>query len=65
MKYLLANPAKFHSFEVGRELIKNNQLNKIICGYPWFKLKHEGINENKIISLSLITILKKIIKKKK
>lgn len=65
MKYLMSNPGKFHHFEVARELFKKNQLNKIICGYPWFKLKHEGVDKDKIISLSLITILTRFIKVRK
>ena len=62
MKYLLSNPGKFHHFEVGRELFKRNQLHRIICGYPWFKLKNEGIPKNKITSYSLNTIITRYLK---
>ena len=62
MKYLLSNPGKFHHFEVGREIFKRNQLHRIICGYPWFKLKNEGIPKNKITSYSLNTIITRYLK---
>lgn len=56
-KFLISNIGKFHHFELARELYKLNQLSKIICGYPWFKLKNEGLPKNKIVSNSLNTIL--------
>lgn len=56
-RYIISNPGKFHHFEVARELHKMEMLNKIICGYPWFKLKNEDIPKNKIISLSFNTFL--------
>ena len=43
LKYLLSNSGKFHHFELAKVLYKRNQLTKIICGYPWFKLKYEKI----------------------
>ena len=42
-KYILSNSGKFHHFEVAKELYKRNQLEKIICGYPWFKLRYEVV----------------------
>ena len=60
-KYIISNPGKFHHFEVARELNKLNMLDKIICGYPWFKLKNFGVPKEKIVSLSLNTILSRYI----
>lgn len=60
-KYIISNPGKFHHFEVAREFNKLNMLDKIICGYPWFKLKNFGVPKEKIISLSLNTILSRYI----
>ena len=60
-KYIISNPGKFHHFEVAREFNKLNMLDKIICGYPWFKLKNFGVPKEKIVSLSLNTILSRYI----
>ena len=50
LNYLLSNSGKFHHFELGKELYKRNQLTKIVCGYPWFKLKHEKIPKHLVES---------------
>lgn len=57
-KYLLNSAGKFHNFEIGRELLKKNQLSKIISGYPWFKLKKEGIPKKFVDANGLIRILR-------
>ncbi|WP_089698212.1 glycosyltransferase family 4 protein [Candidatus Pelagibacter communis] len=59
--YIISNPGKFHHFEVARELHKMEMLNKIICGYPWFKLKNSGVPKEKIVSVSLNTILSRFL----
>ena len=58
LKYILSNPAKFHHFEIGKVLYKQNQLKKIICGYPWFKLKHESIPKKLVASHGFLRILR-------
>ena len=46
IKYILSNSGKFHHFEVAKALYRKDQLTKIVCGYPWFKLKKEKIPKN-------------------
>jgi alpha-maltose-1-phosphate synthase len=58
LKYILSGSAKFLLFETGRILHQRNQLEKIICGYPWFKLKKENIPKDLVISSGLYNILK-------
>lgn len=60
-KYIISNSGKFHHFEVASELHKMGMLNNIICGYPWFKLKNSGVPKEKIVSISLNTILSRFI----
>ena len=57
IKYLLANGAKFHHFKIAKALYEKNQLSKIVCGYPWFKLKYEKIPKRYVRSKSLFQIL--------
>ena len=57
LNYILSNPGKFHHFEVGKILYKRNQLKKIICGYPWFKLKNESIPKKLVASHGFLRIL--------
>ena len=58
LKYILTNSGKFHHFEVAKILHKRNQLKKIICGYPWFKIKNEKIPKEFVHSLGVYNILK-------
>jgi len=58
LKYILSASSKFLLFETGRILHQRNQLEKIICGYPWFKLKKENIPKDFIIANGLYNILK-------
>ncbi len=58
LKYILTNSGKFHHFEVAKILFKRNQLKKIICGYPWFKLKNEKIPKELVESLGIYNIVK-------
>ena len=63
-KYLIATAGKFHHFELAKAIYKKNQLSKIICGYPWFKIKKEGIPKNLVSPFGLIRILRiKVINK--
>ena len=50
IKYILSLSAKFTYFETARILYKRNQLAKIICGYPWFKLRNEKIPKKLVSS---------------
>ena len=58
LKYILSNSGKFHHFEVAKILHKRNQLSKIICGYPWFKVKNEKIPKNLVETQGIYNILK-------
>ena len=58
LKYILSASGKFLLFETGRILYQRNQLEKIICGYPWFKLKNENIPKDFVISSGLYNILR-------
>ncbi|ARJ49526.1 glycosyltransferase family 4 protein [Candidatus Pelagibacter sp. RS40] len=64
-KYLLNSAGKFHHFEIGKELYKKNQLSKIISGYPWFKLKKEGIPKRFVVAHGLTRVLREPIAKLK
>jgi starch synthase len=57
-KYLLNSAGKFHHFELGKVLLKKNQLSKIISGYPWFKLKKEGIPKRFVEANGLMRVLR-------
>jgi len=56
-KFLLCTPGKFHYFDLANALNKNNQLSKIITGYPLFKIKKFNIPNHLIKSSSLYQIL--------
>ena len=58
LNYILSCSAKFHHFEIGKVLHKKGQLDKIICGYPWFKLKYENIPKHFILANGFYNILK-------
>ena len=64
-KYLITTAGKFHHFELAKAIYKKEQLTKIICGYPWFKLKKEGIPKNLISPFGLIRILREPLIKQK
>jgi glycosyltransferase involved in cell wall biosynthesis len=51
VKVIISTSAKFHAFHLARELDKRGMLFKIFTGYPFFKLKEEGINKSKITSM--------------
>jgi len=57
-KYLLNSAGKFHHFEIAKALLKKNQLSKIISGYPWFKLKKEGIPKRFVEANGLMRVLR-------
>ena len=43
MKVVLSTIGKFWLFDLARQLHKRDALTSIFSGYPWFKLKDEGI----------------------
>ena len=58
LKYILSLSAKFTYFETARILHSRNQLSRIICGYPWFKLRNENIPKRFVSSHGIYNILK-------
>ena len=58
LNYILSNAGKFHHFELGKALYQKKQLKKIICGYPWFKLKYEKIPKELVESHGLLRIIR-------
>ena len=64
-KYILNTAGKFHHFELGKEILKKNQLSKIVSSYPWFKLKNENIPKKFIEANGLIRILREPLIKSK
>ena len=61
--YLLSNSGKFHHFELAKVLYKKKQLTQIVCGYPWFKLKHEKIPKHLVEAHGFFSILNFFLKK--
>ncbi len=43
MKIALSTIGKFHSFDLARQMHQRGALSAIYSGYPWFKLKNEGL----------------------
>jgi starch synthase len=43
MRVVLSTIGKFHTFDLARQLHKRRALRTIFSGYPWFKLKNEGL----------------------
>jgi len=43
MKIVLSTIGKFHTFDLARELYARGALESIFTGYPYFKLKNEGV----------------------
>ena len=57
-KYIITTAGKFHHFDVAREMVKKNQLSKIITGYPWLKLKNENIAKKYVETYGFYRILR-------
>ena len=62
-KILLVTPGTFHYFELAKALIKKKQLNKIISGYPKFKLTKYNLSKKYLISSGFYQIIFQILKK--
>jgi len=58
LNYILSCSGKNHYFDIAKVLYQRNQLKKIVCGYPWFKLKNYGINKKFVSSNGLFRILR-------
>jgi alpha-maltose-1-phosphate synthase len=43
LKIALSTIGKFHSFDLARQMHKRGALTAIYSGYPWFKLRNEGL----------------------
>lgn len=56
--FLITTAGKFHHFEIAKVIYSNNQLSKIITGYPWFKIKNENIPKNLVYSNGIFRILR-------
>lgn len=48
MRVALSVVGKFHTFDLARELARHDALEAIFTGYPRFKLRHEGLNADKV-----------------
>jgi starch synthase len=48
MRVVLSTPAKFHTFDLARELYARGALTAIFSGYPHFKLREEAVPEELI-----------------
>ena len=57
-KYIITTAGKFHHFDVAKVLEKNNQLFKIVSGYPWLKLKKEKVSKKFVEAQGIYRILR-------
>jgi alpha-maltose-1-phosphate synthase len=48
MRVVLSTIGKFHTFDLARQLEQRGALTAIFSGYPWFKLKNEGLPKHKV-----------------
>jgi len=58
LNYVLSCSGKNHYFDIAKVLYNRKQLTKIICGYPWLKLKKYGIKKEFVSSNGFIRILR-------
>jgi alpha-maltose-1-phosphate synthase len=58
LKYILSCSGKNHYFDIAKILSNRNQLSKIICGYPWFKIRKYNINKEYVSANGLYRILR-------
>jgi len=58
LKYILSCSGKNHYVDIAKILSNKNQLSKIICGYPWFKLKKYNIDKEYVSANGLYRILR-------
>lgn len=48
MRVVLSTIGKFHTFDLARQMHQRNALTAIFSGYPWFKLRNEGLPKEKV-----------------
>ena len=48
MRVVLSTIGKFHTFDLAREMHQRGALTSIFSGYPWFKLKNQGLPRQKV-----------------
>src|ERR1700723_428773 len=48
MKIVLSTIGKFHTFALARQMGQRGALASIYSGYPWFKLKAEGVPKGQV-----------------
>jgi glycosyltransferase involved in cell wall biosynthesis len=48
MRVAVSTIGKFHSFDLARQMHKRGALASIFSGYPWFKLKTDGLPKQKV-----------------
>jgi starch synthase len=48
MRVAVSTIGKFHSFDLARQMHKRGALESIFSGYPWFKLKMDGLPRQKV-----------------
>jgi alpha-maltose-1-phosphate synthase len=48
MRVVLSTIGKFHTFDLARQIHERGALTAIFSGYPWFKLKRDGLPRQKV-----------------
>ncbi len=48
MRVVLSTIGKFHSFDLARQIHERGALTAIFSGYPWFKLRNDGLPRQKV-----------------
>jgi len=48
MRVVLSTLGKFHTFDLARQIHQRGALTAIFSGYPWFKLKSDGLPRQKV-----------------
>jgi glycosyltransferase involved in cell wall biosynthesis len=48
MRVVLSTIGKFHAFDLARQMHRRGALASIFSGYPWFKLKGEGLPKKSV-----------------
>ena len=55
--YTLVTSSKFFFMEFAEELQKQNKLDKLVIGYPRFKLRNYGINKNRVSTFPFLHVI--------
>jgi glycosyltransferase involved in cell wall biosynthesis len=48
MRVVLSTIGRFHTFDLARQIHRRGALTAIFSGYPWFRLKNEGLPKDKV-----------------